>query len=318
MEAPLRKVSVVLLLLAALGSSASAFAQPGVPRSTEPAVPGPISRPIVRGWPSVDLNVVVLNRRKQPNGPVDPSGFQITQDGVQEPISLVSTTENPVSLCFLIDNSGSTNHVRQPIRDTVIRVFKGLPPGSEAAAILFSDRAFLDLPFAPVANGDLEFLSHLEARGGTALFDALIVATDYCAAHAREKRRALVLISDGGENASKSSYEQVERRLLSPGAPTLYALIFPDDRGSPVNFDRQIQKTKKLTKTCGGLVLEARKTEDLATLTDPLLADLGSQYALTFNSTDQARDGRLRKLDVRLPEPGFEIHAQSGYYAPAQ
>jgi VWFA-related protein len=314
----MRKASAVLFLLAALGSSASAFAQPGVPQSTEPAVPGPLSGPIVRGWPSVNLNVVVLDRKNNQVEQADGAGFQLFEDGKPQTIQSVAGANTPVSLCLLIDESGSTHFVRREIREAATALVKGLPPGSEVAAIGFADEAHLDLPLAPAASADLSFLTRLEGRGGTTLYDSLVVAESYLASHAQNKRRAIAVISDGGENASKTSLDATEKCLMSPGAPALYALLYRNEPAEYGELRSAVKRANKLLGAAGGAVFEARKAADMARVADGIAAAIRSQSALTFTTTGQARDGRLHKLEVKVAQPakGMEIHAPSGYYAP--
>jgi Ca-activated chloride channel family protein len=265
----------------------------------------------------VDLNLLVLDKEKHPLIKLDRAAFQVFENGAPQTIQSVSGEDGPVSLCLLIDESGSTKAMRDPIGDAVVSLVKNLPAGSEVMLVRFADAAYLDLPFTPASSVEPAKLRQLNSRGGTALFDALIAAEDYVQKNAHQNRRALVVISDGGENASTVSLLQTTQRVLMPGAPMLYALSTRDEKAYPAEKIRDERRLTILAKVSGGMILSARNANDMAHGTDQISAMIRSQVVLSYASTDPVRDRRFRKLEVRIQplDKQTEIHVSTGYYA---
>jgi Ca-activated chloride channel homolog len=275
--------------------------------------------PAADAWPQVNLNVFVLDRSGNPASLAGPSAFQLLQDGAVQTIQQTSGTGSPISLALLLDSSGSSRAWRAQAISASQSLINSLPPGSELVVVFFSDEAFCDFPLAPVTSFKPAVFQHMESRGGTALFDALIALENYFIANAHNPRRALVLISDGGEDASKSSFNDVVRALQAPGAPAFFALGAPSESQpnvSPRQDARDRDNLRKLARAAGGLDLQARNPDDMPVIAAKVSAILGSEYALTWRSAAPARDGRFHSLDVRLATPGLAIYGLPGFYAP--
>jgi len=295
----------------------STFAAVGQTEKQEPAAHG---APDTSGAPGhiVDLNVLVVDREKHPVAGVDGAAVQVLDDGVSRTIESVTGTDGLISLCLVVDQSGSTKSMRQPISDAAVALVKRLPAGSEVMMVHFADEAFLDVPFTPVSSVDWSKVRLMESRGGTALYDALVAAEKFMLAYAHEKRRALVIISDGGDNASKLSLEQAARRLAWPGgAPLIYALRFSDGDEFPSESYHEERTLKTLTKAGGGVTLVAGNAKEMASKTEEISAMIGSQVVISFTSPDTENPGRFHKLDVRRPQgaKGEEIYAMPGFFA---
>jgi Ca-activated chloride channel family protein len=266
-------------------------------------------------WPEVNLNVVVLSKQGAPQT-VDVSGFQLFEDKAERPLHFRGSADSPVSLGLLIDSSHSMEKRGPAISALVTTIVKALPAGSEAMAVLFDEEAYLDLPFTPASEIDYAFLDRVNAHGGTALNDAVVVAEKYFATHARYARRAMILLSDGGDNASKSDLGDILPSLQWPGAPTFYSFHIPDSQasGADARFGRIAMEI--LAKEGGGVAFTP-KEKDFASAAARLADMIRSQYVLHFTAADPARDGKAHKLEVRLPIKDVQIHALPVYYAPA-
>jgi len=287
-------------------------ARSGAQRSSIPVLIQPNrSGPILAGrlsaytdWPRIDLNILVLDRSGNPAPRPDPAALQILDDGVPQSIQSVTAAGSPVSLGLMIDSSGSAYANRPQVRDAAIALASSLPPGSEAAIIFFADQAFCDLPFTPVSAGNtgpvLSVMQHMDARGGTAFFDALIATEDYFVRNAHNARRALVVISDAGENASTHSLRETIADIQYPGAPILYVLNTTDPRDSPSRMARLQHDLKAIVDAGGGLIVPAHQTSDIASAAARISALIQSQIALSYRTTSPAASGDPHRLDVRL------------------
>jgi len=300
--------AITLLAVAAGGKSSLGQSSGDASRPAAPAVN--------KSWPEVNLNVVVLDKQGAPQT-IDEQKFQLFEDGSERPLEFRTTADSPVSVALLIDTSGSMYNRRGSITATVNAIVKGLPSSSEVMVISFNETAYVNLRFTPVAQADFSFLSRLDTRGGTALFDTIVATEKYFAAHARYARRAIVLLSDGGDNASHLALGAAIRSLQWPGAPTFYSFLLPPTFVSGAETRHDKLAIENLAKAGGGVALTP-KEEDFAPAVTRLADMIRSQYVLTFTAADPARDGNAHKLEVRLPVKDVQIHALPVYYAPAQ
>ena len=310
-------MKVSFIFLAVVSVWLSTFSAVGQTEKQEAAVPSATDG---NGPPGhiVELNVLVVDRDKHPVAGLDGKSLQILDDGTSRTIASVSGAEGPISLCLVVDDSGSTFPMRQPMIDSVVALEKALPTGSELELVHFADKAFLDIPFTPVALVDEAKLRMMESRGGTAMVDAVVASVNSVLANAHNKRRALVIISDGGDNKSTLNVEQAVRRMEVLGAPMLYALGFPNEKESHEGNYANERRLKLLTKYGGGgVTLIAKNAKEIAKMTEEISAMIGSQVAISFTSPDTENPGRFHKLEVRRSQgaKGEEVYAMPGFFA---
>jgi len=298
---------IVGLLSLALAVSQSALSQAGTEAGQD------------RRWPIVDLNVLVADKSGQPQVPLDKSAFHVFENGAERPIQSVTSGDAPVSLALLIDTSGSTYGNRDTIRAVATAVIRSLPPGSEVMAVLFADKAYIDLPFTPAQPAPLTFLNLLDSRGPTALYDALVATEDYIAAKAHNPKRALVVLSDGEDNDSTITLQQTLNRIEEkPDAPTIYFTEVPNSRAKGIEKRHSRRAASLVTSVCGGLAIVPDRNEDLTALSARITALISSQYVLTFTAAGTAPDPRFRKLEVHVDRSNLEAHAVQGHFGPTK
>ncbi len=279
----------------------------------------PPDTPVKASWPEIHLNVLALDKARHPVGSLGKADFQVKQDGVSQTIQSVSGQDAPVSLALMIDVSASTYQHRQQIAEAAIALVKGLPPGSEVMAVLFADEGFLDVPFAPVSAIDPEYvIRHLESKGGTALFDSLIAANGYFASHAHERRRAMVLIGDGGEDASGKTMNDAAHAMLTYRSPLLYVLGMPNEGGKSTHAGEDRKRLQELGRISGGVVYYAKSNDEVLPFANEISAAIRGQYALTFTSSDATENGQARKLEVKVARGGAEVYGLPQYLAPTR
>ncbi|HEY6446806.1 MAG TPA: VWA domain-containing protein [Acidobacteriaceae bacterium] len=279
--------------------------------------------PLAAIWPQINLNIFVLDQSANPAPPIDPHSFQIFQDGLPRTIQSTAAADSPISLALLIDTSGSTRRQRPQVVSAASTLIDALPPGSEVSVVFFNDQAYCDLPLTPVSSFNPSVWQYLEARGGTAFYDVLVATENYFIGHAGHPRRALVAITDGGENASGVSLQQTVRALETPAAPLFFVLDTPTEPPANVSISprqsaREQGNLRTLAAAGGGLVFTARSENDLNAVAAKIAAVMRSQIAVSYRASDADRDGRLHRLDVRLPVDGakLRIYGQPAFYAP--
>lgn len=258
----------------------------------------------------------MVDKSGQPQAPLGKSAFHVFDNGEERPVESPITVDAPVSLAFLIDTSGSTVGNRDTVTSMATAVIQALPSGSEVMAVLFAEQAFIDLPFTPVEPAPLSFLSRLDSRGPTKFYNSLVATEDYIAANAHNRKRALVILSDGNDNDSNINLQQTLRRIESepPGAPTIYFVDMPGSRAKGIEKRHSRRVASLVISVCGGLAIVPDKHEDAASLSARITALLRSQYVLTFTAAGAAPDDKFRKLEVRADPASLEAHAVAGYF----
>jgi Ca-activated chloride channel family protein len=273
---------------------------------------------IHRLWPEVNLNVLVLDKSGAPKK-IDEQAFQLFADRAARPLRFPTAADSPASVALLIDSSGSIYKRKADIVSAVAAIIKALPADSEVMAVDFSYIAYIDLPLTPVSKVDFSFLDRLQPNGHTALLDAVIATEDYLGGNARYARRALVILSDGEDNASANLTGAVPPGILLPGAPTIYACRVQDPRRTLNDLTESARGHKMLALLAhmgGGLALNL--DPDPVAAAAQIVADIRSQHVLQFTDADPARYGRERKLEVKLPVKDVQIHVSPAYYAPPE
>jgi VWFA-related protein len=301
---------VQLIVLLAIAAGTKGLTGQNLGEMSSPAIPA-----VESSWPDVDLNVVVLDKHGVPQK-VDEREFQLFEDGAERPLQFRGSPDSPVSLALMIDSSGSIFKHRDAIIAAVKAIVKAVPDGSEVMAVLFTDKAFLDLPFTAVSKVDLSFLDRLQARGPTGLYDAVVATEEHIIAHAKYARRALVILSDGEDNASHVSRGVAFWRMKQPGAPAVYACVPSKAEIMQSELMAGHINMRFLAKEGGGT--EFNLDPDPESTAARIAGAIRSQYVLQFRTGDPTRNGKARKLAVRLPVKDAQIHALPDYFAPAK
>lgn len=300
---------VLIALVAVMAATNALAAQSGGADSSAATytVTGP--------WPQVDLNVVVLDKQGVPQK-VHEREFHLFEDGAERPLRFQSSPDSPVSLALMIDSSGSIVKRKDAIIAAAKAIVNRLPDGSEVMAVLFADKAFLDLPFTPTSKVDFSFLDRLQASGPTGLYDALAATEDHIIAHARYARRAVVILSDGQDNASHLSRGNAFWKMEQSGAPVVYPCVV--SKANVLQRDLMIGhiNMRFLAKEGGGI--ECNLDPDPESAAAQIASAIRSQYVLQFTTADPVRDGKKRKLSVQLPSKGVQIHVLPSYFAPVK
>ena len=301
---------VALFVLLALAAGTQGLPGQDVGEASSASVPAPES-----SWPDVNLNVVVLDKQGVPQK-VDEREFQLFEDGAERPLQIRASPDSPVSLALMIDSSGSIFKRKEAIIAAVKTIVKGLPDGSEVMAVLFADKAFLDLPFTPVSKVDFSFLDRFQPRGPTGLHDAVVATEDHIIAQAKYARRALVILSDGQDNASHVSRGVAFRKMQQPGAPFTYSCVVSKAQILKNELMAGHLNMRFLAKEGGGI--EFNLDPDPESAAAQIVDAIRSQYVLQFTAADTARNGKTHKLAVRLPPRDVHIHLLPVYSAPAK
>jgi Ca-activated chloride channel family protein len=255
----------------------------------------------VEAWPQVRFDVTVMGRDDEPVKGLTAGQMEIRDNGqVVSGATLIAAGDEPQSICLLVDTSGSNYDKLDAIRVELLALIRDLPASDEVCAIDFSIQAYMDVAPTMDRRPLVKWVDSLRASGGTALRDALRGAAMELESHARYRSRAIVLIGDGGENASKCSEAQMLEALHAIGGPVLYSVINGNAEDERDHADRV--RLQGWTAETGGLVFPIRHRQDEDAAVARLMRVLSGRYRLVYTPPDTAADGKGHRLEVQLTQ----------------
>jgi VWFA-related protein len=244
--------------------------------------------------------------------------FQVAEDGVKQTIISFQHTDLPVSIALVIDNSGSMYRKRPSVNKSALDLIQASNPQDEAFVVNFSDEAFIDQDFTSDVNRLRDGLSHIDSRGGTALYDAVVASADKLVADAKRPKQVLVLITDGEDNASTLNLEQTIRRVQELSGPVIYSigLLFGDEM-SRAEVRHARRALEMLSTETGGLAFFPKSMEDVDQIAAQVARDIRSQYTIGYHSTKPTTEPGFRRVEVTAEAKGrgkLTVRTRTGYF----
>jgi Ca-activated chloride channel homolog len=271
-----------------------------------------------RNVDEVVLNITVLDENGRLVNDLTKDDFKIFEDGVPQTIASFQHQDIPVSMGIIIDNSGSMRDKRAAVNATALDLVKASNHDDEAFVVNFSDEAFIDQDFTSDIAKLREGLSHIDSKGGTALYDAVVASADQLAKGAKRPKQALLIITDGEDNASTFSLEQTIRRVQDLQGPVVYSigLLFGDEGGGRESR-RAKRALKLLSDETGGMSFFPKSLADVDPIAAEVARDIRNQYTIGYHSTKPAALGGYRVVKVETHAAGhgkMVVRTRSGYY----
>lgn len=265
----------------------------------------------------VVLNATVVNGSQLIQN-LDKNDFEIFEDGVKQNILSFQHTDLPVSIGLVIDNSGSMYKKRPAVNKAALDLIQASNRDDQAFVVNFSDEAFIDQDFTSDINKLRDGLSHIDSRGGTALYDAVAASADKLVADAKRPKQVLILITDGEDNASSLNLEQTIRRVQELSGPTIYSigLLFGDemDRGEVRRARRALDL---LSSETGGMAFFPKNVEQVDQIAAEVARDIRTQYTLGYRSTKPMTVPGFRRVEVVAKAKGMgklDVRTRTGYF----
>ena len=249
--------------------------------------------------------------------------FRLFEDGAEQTISNFAKEDAPVSVGLVFDTSGSMHTKIEKASEAAAVFFKTANPEDEFFLVEFSDRPKLTLPFTRDSDEVYRRITRVHTSGRTALLDAIHMALAQMK-QAHYLRKAIVILSDGGDNRSRYTEREVREALLESDVQVYAMGIFDlDPSKSPTREELDGPRLlTELAEETGGRHFPVNHLDDLPAVCDRIGRELRNQYLLGYLSTNGARDGRYRHIKVTLSPPENTPHLKPyyrlGYYAPTQ
>jgi VWFA-related protein len=243
--------------------------------------------------------------------------FQVWEDKVPQAIASFQHQDVPVSLGILVDNSGSMRDKRSAINDATLHLMRASNSADTAFVVNFSDRAIIDQDFTSDVHLIQQGLSHMDSRGGTALYDAVVASANEMARHATHQKQVLLIITDGEDNASRLTLEQAIHRVQALDGPVVYTigLLYEDltkDEVAKARSDLQ-----SLALETGGVAYFPASLSEVDEIAAQVAHDLRNQYTIGYHSTKDASQGGYRTVHVEARGPKhakLTVRTRRGYY----
>jgi Ca-activated chloride channel homolog len=311
-------------------SSTATQSQPAQSQTQQPPTPAP--PPASRQQPTpnengtfvirkdvdeVLLHATVVDDRQRIVTDLDKNAFTIFEDGKQQSILSFRHEDIPVAMGIVIDNSGSMREKRSKVNQAALNLVRSSNPQDEVFVVNFNDEYYLDQDFTNDLLKLKEALEKIDAKGGTALYEAL-VASALNFKNAKLERKVLFIVTDGEDNASRETLEQAVKQLQEENGPSVYAIGILGDEEHPKRAKRALEI---ITQRTGGLAFFPKTLDDVDEISRQVAHDIRNQYTIGYHPTNPRSSGGFRQIRVEAKvkdHKKLQVRTKSGYYAGTQ
>lgn len=262
----------------------------------------------------VDLPVVVTDRSGHFVDHLSKNNFRVFENGRQREIVVFDQGDLPITVGLVVDHSGSMESKLSEVNAAAAAFAKSSNAQDQLFVVNFNDAVTFTLPPRLPFTSDVPTLQtamgEAGARGNTALYDAIIDSLDHLKL-SNQQRQALIVVTDGGDNASEHSFQQMLARAMKSKAQIYCIAIY--DSG---DRDARPTELKKLAKTTGGEAYFPRSIGEVSEISQAIADRLRKQYTLGIIPGDGTAANRWRSIRVLATSPGshkWKVATRSGY-----
>jgi Ca-activated chloride channel family protein len=302
-----------------------AVAQTGVSADLKHDTPGQLIKPGQTVHVDVDLalvNVTVTDPYDRLVTGLESDNFRIFENSVEQEIQYFSSEDVPISIGVIFDLSGSMANKVDKAREAASQFFKTANPQDEFFLVSFNERAELMSGFTNSVEDLQSRILSAPARGRTALIDAIYLGLNQMRT-ARNGKRALLIMSDGGDNNSRYTEKDI-KRLVREASTQLYSVGIFDPFANRSRTPEELSGPSllsEITELTGGRAFSVENINELPDIAAKIGAELRNQYILGYRPSNKLHDARWRKIKVKLRAPKglppLSVYAKTGYYAPS-
>lgn len=271
----------------------------------------------------VQINVTVTDPLNRFVTGLEKEHFRLFEEKIEQAISQFSSEDAPLSIGLVFDTSGSMGSKMQMSRKAAAQFFKTANPEDEFFLVEFNDRPELVVPFTTDTEDIQSRLSFTQSKGRTALLDGVYLAMNQMK-KAHNPRKAILIISDGGDNSSRFTETEVKNSVRE-GDVQIYAIGIFEPSASRGRTPEEMMGPGLLNEVAGQTGGRSFQVENLSELPDiaaKIGIELRNQYVLYYTPKNPTRDGKYRHVNVKLVQPRglppLKAFFRLGYYAPSQ
>lgn len=261
----------------------------------------------------VVVHATVRNDRGDLVTTLDRGAFTVYENGKPQPIAVFRRDDVPVSLGLLIDNSGSMRTLRSRVEAAALAFVRASNPADEVFVINFADHPRLDVEMTGDPRAIEAGIARVDSIGGTALLDAVDAAETYLRARATRDRKALLIVTDGKDNASEKTMKQIQEAAEQSDTVVYAVGLFADEGGSSKDGRKELNE---LTARTGGAAYYPDNVDQVETAVLDLARQIRQQYTIGYTPINQKLDGSYRT--IRVEARGAErlnVRTRAGYRA---
>ena len=308
---------------ATAAGSDSRVSSPDSPPDVNVRQPNIHTRPIQVSVDLVVVGVTVTDPYDRIVTGLDKSNFQVLDEKVPQQISTFSTEDAPISVGMIFDSSGSMSDKIEKSKEAALQFFKTSNPEDEFMLINFNERADLISSFTSKFERLQDRMLFVKAGGRTALLDAIYLGLNEMK-KGRSSRKALLVISDGGDNHSRYTENEIKRAVKESDAQ-IYAVAILEPLASRNRTPEEASGPSLLSdlaEVSGGRMFSVEDASELPDIAEKISIELRNEYVIGYKPSNLVRDGRWRRIKVKLDPPRglppLQVYARTGYYAPTQ
>src|SRR5579871_755993 len=316
----------VLALIVCLLLPFAAFSQAEGPVKPLKDVPGPMMAPAPVIKSDIDMtlvNVTVTDPLDRLVTGLEKEHFRVFEDNTEQEVLTLSSEDVPVSIGLVFDMSGSMSDKVEKAREAAVQFMRTANPQDQFFLVSFNDRAELTSGFTSSVDELQNRMMFTASRGRTALLDAIYLGLSQMRG-AHNGKRALLIISDGGDNHSRYNESDVKNYLKEADCQ-MYAIGIFDPIGIRSRTPEELEGPSllsEMTEMTGGRVFPVVNLGELPDIAAKIGMELRNQYVLGYKSSNARHNGAWRKIKVKLRPPKglppLNVYAKTGYYAPNQ
>jgi len=323
------------VLLCGLALALAGWAQKPQAASPQPKVsieprarPGSESPAERRGNIRVDTTLVLINATV-----IDPMSrfvtglekehFRLFEEKVEQKVTHFASEDAPLSIGLVFDCSGSMGAKLQKSRQAAAQFFKTANPEDEFFLVQFNDRPVMTMKFTTNTEEIQSRLTFTQAKGRTALLDGVYLALNEMK-KARNPRKAILILSDGGDNSSRYTESEI-KNLVREADVQIYAIGIFEPVSSRGRTAEELSGPSLLTEVAeqtGGRHFPVENVNELPDVAAKIGIELRNQYLLGYTPANQEKDGKYRRVQVKLVQPRglppLRVFSRTGYYAPSK
>jgi Ca-activated chloride channel homolog len=305
---------ILCFVMAGLITATGIVAQQAQPAPDAPTVFHADTRIVVCHTTVVDKNGHLVTTLPK-------SAFTVFENKIKQDIRKFKSEDVPVSLGLVIDNSGSMRNKLQKVEAAALALVKASNRDDEVFIVNFNDTAYLDNPKDKDFTNDIgeleQALKRIDARGGTAMRDAIRMSIDHLKEKAHKDKKVLVVVTDGNDNSSVITLENLVK-AAQQSETLIYGvgLLGDEERREAVRATRAL---KSLGEATGGAVFFPKDLSEVDKIAHQVAHDIRNQYTIQYSPSNTAMDGTYRQIKIAVKAPGNPtVRTRSGYYATDQ
>jgi VWFA-related protein len=262
----------------------------------------------------VTLHATVVDDRQRLVTTLDRNSFQVFEDGHPQRITSFRREDIPVALGIVIDNSGSMRDKRSSVNAAALNLVRASNPQDQVCIVNFNNEYYLDQDYTGNVGMLRDALERIEARGGTALYDALVATSEHLMKSAKLQKKIILVVTDGEDTASRDSLEQAVRAIAVDGGPTVYTIgLLGGEREKKAR-----RALRVVAEQTGGVAFFPANVNEVEAISQQIAHDIRNQYTIGYKPSTPKTEGGYRQVKVDAMASGYKklmVRTRSGYYA---